>query len=171
MHSPSSQSGEVPEEFGFFRVWMGQNPHLHRLRAGADIAAPEDFKYTIGRDIVPVYARFLSRIGPLDIFSQDEAESKYRLLTPAEIAHEFADSLLRWSNPTGDMDLGCYVPFCKNISNGHYQCFDVDFPGENDFPVVDLFPPGMEHSDDIVRVAASFRYWLEKIVKFGDPLA
>jgi hypothetical protein len=175
MRIPDTEDGEARKEFGFFRDWMRHNPHLHHVRAGADITAPDDFKYTIDRDIVPVYARFLSQIGPLDLFVKEEkresVESTYRFLTPAEIVKEFADSFLQWNGPPHDTGLGSYMPFCKNITSGHSHCFDVDFPGEDDFPVVDLLPPDMEDSDDIVRIAASFRYWLERIVKYGDPLA
>ena len=159
-------------EFNLFKEWMRNNPREWHKRVDIDIKVPEEFEQTFRRSIIPVYLRFLIDVGPLNLlrFIEDEPEIgySYSLLTPQEMKEAFTDDIIHWNDPDGEWDFNYFMPFCEDtVGAGHY-CFDMRFPGEDDLPVV-LFHPAEAIPDHQLKIAASFKYWLEKIVKFGEP--
>lgn len=157
-------------EFDSFREWMNNNPREWTKRAIAEMSVPRDFRHTLGHDITPIYARFLKEVGPLDLIGYDpDMGYMYSLLTPVEIQQAFNEHIVCWNKPEDNWDFGYLMPFCRELTWGGHHCFDLRFSGEDDLPVV-LFDPAVAIPDHEIKVAASFKYWLEKIVKFGDPI-
>ncbi len=160
------------EGFRFFRQWMANNPRQWRKRGNADLSVPPDFKYTLGHEVVPIYMRFLQEFGALNLLSVDEEtpESGFacQLLTPWEIHKSFVEGIVCWNSPEFKWDFSYLMPFCQHTWTAYTYCFDMSFPGDNDLPVV-MFDPTGGIPDADWKIAASFLYWLEIIVKFDVP--
>jgi hypothetical protein len=158
--------------FAVFREWMGREPAEWELRAGADISVPGDFRYRLGRDLIPVYANFIANVGALKLVRWEIGEETrgygYMLLTPAEIAARFERDIIFWNRPMDDIDFGFLMPFCEIVSAGSYYCFDMRHVKGGDAPVV-MFSMAEAFPDHEIEICGSFLEWLDRIVKYGEP--
>ncbi len=162
----------MKDEFAFFREWMDKNPSEWRRR-DVNLTAPAGFVDTFGRELIPIYQRFLDAFGALDLMSwcDDPIQPlSYTLFAPEEILQAYTEHVIRWNHPEGEWDFNCFMPFCQHLSSNSYDCFDMRWPVEDDLPVV-MFTEAEALPDHDIKVATSFRYWLEKMVKYGNPLA
>jgi hypothetical protein len=165
----------MTDEFDFFKRWMKENPTQWVQREDVDFTVPLDFKYTFGRELIPVYLRFLNEIGALKLhsfrLSSDESNPsvgyEYCLLTPKEIIDEFVNSVIRWNNPEVDFDFGYLMPFCMYTAAGSLYCFDIGFPADDDSPIVS-FAPMCAIPGDELKIATSFKQWLKKMAKYWE---
>jgi hypothetical protein len=166
----------MKDEFGFFKEWMEKEPMEWVVRRGVDLSLPPNFKDVFGREVVPAYARFLNEFSALSLkklWSDAGPRSdmyNYILLTPSEMIQVYLDCIVLLNFPEENVDFSHFMPFCQLSSTGIYYCFDTRYYGTDDLPVIE-FDMEAAIPDHELKVAASFRYWLEKIVKFGDPMA
>ena len=165
---------DTSDEFGFFREWMAREPMEWAVRKDADLSVPTDLKAVFGREIIPVYARFLNEFGALwliKLWSDIDAGSDmydYMLLALNEMIQVYLDCIVLFNFPEENVDFSHFMPFCQLSSTGIYYCFDTRYYGTDDLPVIE-FDIETAIPDHELKTAVSFRYWLKKIVKFGSP--
>ena len=160
-------------EFDFFQEWMKKEPNEWLRRADVDLTVPPHFKNVTGCELMPVYVRFLEKFGALKLMKwwcdtdQFDGMYEYTLFTPKEIVHEYLNSITLFNAPEYDADFSCFIPFCQLAATSAYYCFDTRYYGTDDLPVID-FDQAMAIPEHELKTAVSFKYWLEKIVRFGS---